>query len=399
MSNIVFKVTFKDNTHRFSIQKDELTIEKLNETLNKMFGPCVSKFDLKYEDTDGDIITLKSDYDLTEAMNVFSELPSKVIRLKLVQRRGRFHRYRECNEDVSDREEKSESKEEEPKKEESKNNEYNQFPQFGCFFDKIMKNVSQNINQDDIKKFTEQMKVNKGFIDLSNMFKPFFHSFGHHQPAPENEQNAPQDDAPVNPFHQFINQPHGRMPFFRGCFRNKNSDDKLEVKKLEQVTKTWKVKNFGPFAWPVGSELTYVGGDKLSANRSFAFEKEVAPGEEVEIEFSFTAPEHPGTYRAFYRLATPQGITFGRKMRVILDVIESDVQNESKAEVQTSNNEDVEETHVTIEDVEEENTVKYAEELKKLNEMGFYDDDLSVRVLDSCNGDVMVTVERLLSWQ
>jgi len=422
MSNIVFKVSYKENTHRFSIPKNELTIQKLQETLNKMFGPCVSKFDLKYEDTDGDIITLKSDYDLTEAMNVFSELPNKVIRLKLVQRRGRLHHLR--FEDSTNREEKTESKEAEPKKEEPKieeskeepnresneqNNQMPDFSQFGSIFESVFKNISKNINQEDFKKVSEQMKLNNGLFDFTKILnQPFFKSFGLHHPAPEvvpdNEQEAPQDNSSENPIEHLFRQPHfhHRMPFFRGV-RNRNCEDKLEVKKLEQATKTWKVKNFGPFAWPVGSELTYIGGDKLSANRSFTFENEVAPGEEIEIELSFTAPEQPGNYKSFYRLATPKGAVFGRRMRVFLNVIDSDDQIESteevKNDVEESNDEDAE-TQVTIEDVkEEEYKGKYAEEIKKLNDMGFYDDDLSIRVLDSFNGELMVAIEKLLSWQ
>lgn len=58
MSNhIVFKVSFDGNTHRFSLEKEGLTIKKLNDTLIDIFGQSVSRCNLKYEDNDGDIIT------------------------------------------------------------------------------------------------------------------------------------------------------------------------------------------------------------------------------------------------------------------------------------------------------------------------------------------------------
>lgn len=59
---IVFKVSLDGNTHRFSLEKEGLTMEKLNETLVSIFGKAALRYNLKYEDNDGDIITCMKKY-------------------------------------------------------------------------------------------------------------------------------------------------------------------------------------------------------------------------------------------------------------------------------------------------------------------------------------------------
>ncbi|XP_059304009.1 protein JOKA2 [Lycium ferocissimum] len=92
---------------------------------------------------------------------------------------------------------------------------------------------------------------------------------------------------------------------------------------LTRFTKIWKMKNNGNLVWPQGTQLVWIGGDRLSDK--FSVELEITPAglavdQELDVAVDFTAPEHPGRYMSYWRLASSSGQKFGQRVWVLIQV-------------------------------------------------------------------------------
>ncbi|KAK6795095.1 hypothetical protein RDI58_008548 [Solanum bulbocastanum] len=92
---------------------------------------------------------------------------------------------------------------------------------------------------------------------------------------------------------------------------------------LTRFTKIWRMKNNGNVVWPQGTQLVWIGGDKLSDR--FSVELEIttaglAVDQELDVAVDFTAPEHPGRYISYWRLASASGQKFGQRVWVLIQV-------------------------------------------------------------------------------
>lgn len=88
-------------------------------------------------------------------------------------------------------------------------------------------------------------------------------------------------------------------------------------------TKIWRVKNNGNVVWPSGSQLVWIGGDVLSKILSAEVEipADGCPvGTKIDIAVDFFAPENPGRYISYWRMATPSGQKFGQRVWVLIEV-------------------------------------------------------------------------------
>lgn len=92
---------------------------------------------------------------------------------------------------------------------------------------------------------------------------------------------------------------------------------------LTQFTKIWRMKNNGNLVWPQGTQLVWIGGDKLSDRFSVELEMTtagLAVDQELDVAVDFAAPEHPGRYISYWRLASPSGQKFGQRVWVLIQV-------------------------------------------------------------------------------
>lgn len=122
----------------------------------------------------------------------------------------------------------------------------------------------------------------------------------------------------------------------RGC-RIKASQPKLDSRFISDVnvldgtimapstlfTKIWRLRNCGTMAWPKGSQLLWIGGDKIADAVSVEIEipADGLPVEgELDIAVDFTAPELPGRYISYWRMASPSGVKFGQRIWVLIQV-------------------------------------------------------------------------------
>lgn len=81
----------------------------------------------------------------------------------------------------------------------------------------------------------------------------------------------------------------------------------------EQFVKTWRVENSGSCPWSPEYRLIFVEGDQMGGPANVPLPQTVAPGGEVDVSVTLTAPTEPGSYRGDWKLESPAGIEFGSR--------------------------------------------------------------------------------------
>jgi uncharacterized protein affecting Mg2+/Co2+ transport len=214
------------------------------------------------------------------------------------------------------------------------------------------------------------------------------------------------------------------------------------------MVKTWTMKNVGNAAWPQGVTLAFVGG-QLSPftedNKTSTPTIGAEAGETVNISVTVKMPTQPGRYTGYYRLITKEGHRFGQRVWVDSLVVPAEqavtvtkeaaattvtavppapiqVKKEVSATTTTSNlsltatapqvenKRDTSSTSVaqavaTIEKVTAAAVVaekdtparsKYAQQLRKLKNMGFKDEEMLTDLLIAANGKEQQVIDWLV---
>jgi len=128
-------------------------------------------------------------------------------------------------------------------------------------------------------------------------------------------------------------------PWNRGCRRTAQQSgflsrfvqdvtipDGSEMNVGQKFVKIWRLRNEGEIAWPEGTYLLFVGGDKLCAQEEIPVPV-AAPGSEVDISVDMVAPTKSGRYVSYWRLCNSDGSRFGQ--RVWLDIYVQDAQQDA----------------------------------------------------------------------
>lgn len=79
----------------------------------------------------------------------------------------------------------------------------------------------------------------------------------------------------------------------------------------EVFTKTWRLQNLGSCTWDATYSLVPTAGDNMGITDSVPLSVTVPPGEFGELSVKLVAPRSPGTYRAEWKLLSPDGFLFG----------------------------------------------------------------------------------------
>lgn len=116
--------------------------------------------------------------------------------------------------------------------------------------------------------------------------------------------------------------------------------DGISVKPNTVLQKIWQVKNTGSKAWPAGTRLQFIGGDvtpapagSADANWSDAALVPLAePGQIISISLDIQTPESLGRFRGTFRLVTPDGIRFGPRIWIDLEVTADGLPSQSSHE-------------------------------------------------------------------
>ncbi|TKA36344.1 hypothetical protein B0A54_13278 [Friedmanniomyces endolithicus] len=105
--------------------------------------------------------------------------------------------------------------------------------------------------------------------------------------------------------------------------------DGTTVQPGARFTQIWTIKNPGPFAWPTGCSVRYVGGDNMlnvdnghpasvsdiaEASESNVVGREVQIGEEVAFKVVLKAPVRTGKCISYWRVKAADGTPFGHRL-------------------------------------------------------------------------------------
>ena len=111
--------------------------------------------------------------------------------------------------------------------------------------------------------------------------------------------------------------------------------DGMVVQPNARFAQIWTLKNPGPYAWPAGCSVRYVGGDNMlnvdnshaasvtdiaDATESNVVGREVGIGEEIAFKIVLKAPTREGKSISYWRLKAADGTPFGHRLWCDVDV-------------------------------------------------------------------------------
>jgi hypothetical protein len=92
----------------------------------------------------------------------------------------------------------------------------------------------------------------------------------------------------------------------------------------EGLNKTWTVQNLGPCTWTQDYVLIFGWGGQgtnWNTTQPVNLSKTVAPGENIDITVSLSAPSESGEYVAAFKLQNEKGINFPPGQQVTIDIV------------------------------------------------------------------------------
>jgi len=183
--------------------------------------------------------------------------------------------------------------------------------------------------------------------------------------------------------------------------------------------KIWRLRNEGATAWPEDTHLVFVGGDRLSVVESVDVPP-VAPGAEFDVSVDMVAPSKPGRYVSYWRLSTGDGSRFGQRIwvNIVVPQPEQTTQSDSTTiPIVTPSIQQMEvESPVVVPLTLIPNpapvptpttptpvlvpvtTPIYSPKVQQLLDMGFSDPQLIQVLLEKHGGDVVSTVQALVTY-
>jgi len=207
---------------------------------------------------------------------------------------------------------------------------------------------------------------------------------------------------------------HGRNLTLHAKFiQDSNFADGCILAPGSTVTKQWRIKNVGSVAWPEGSKLIFLRGNREILGEVEEFAVPLAkPDEAVEVSCPINVPGKAGHYSAYFKLADKDRAVFGQRFWIEFDVKEDLKKFEAKKEVIVEEKEDtkklpqgldttaVQPLYPVISDpkpvvIQKPAEVsKYASALGVLEKMGFINEKLNAGLLEKSKGNV----EQVVAW-
>lgn len=154
----------------------------------------------------------------------------------------------------------------------------------------------------------------------------------------------PAEHAPPTPETPTVNgvvSGKSDLNDLQAWYVNDLTPDGTRVAPNHMVMQSWTVRNPGPVAWPAGCAVYYIGGDDMrnldllhpssvstltAANSSNVLETSLEPGKNAVFTVLLKAPAREGRAISYWRLKTPEGLPFGHKLWVDIEVKSSPVE-------------------------------------------------------------------------
>lgn len=74
--------------------------------------------------------------------------------------------------------------------------------------------------------------------------------------------------------------------------------------------KTWRLKNVGTCSWTPSYTIVFDHGDQMSGPSAQALTSNVNPGQTVDLSVNLVSPAVNGSYKGYWKLRNPSGVTF-----------------------------------------------------------------------------------------
>lgn len=87
----------------------------------------------------------------------------------------------------------------------------------------------------------------------------------------------------------------------------------------KHFTKTWLMQNTGTCDWTYNYKFWFIGGDVMGSD-TFKIRRTVGASTSYQMSVDFIAPNDPGTYTGYWRMADDKGILFGTQFEVSIKV-------------------------------------------------------------------------------
>lgn len=130
-------------------------------------------------------------------------------------------------------------------------------------------------------------------------------------PQPTNTA-APLPTLPPQPTKTPYNPTATPRPCNFAVFVSENPEDGVSFKPGESFTKTWRLKNSGTCTWNTDYRVVYYSGDDFDGVHNSHLANHVKPGEVMDVSYTFTAPDEPGTYETVFKIQDDDGHNFGQ---------------------------------------------------------------------------------------
>ncbi len=99
--------------------------------------------------------------------------------------------------------------------------------------------------------------------------------------------------------------------------------DNTDVTPGQVFVKTWRIQNTGITTWTTDYDLVFVSGERMGTTTEVACPSSVAPGQQVDISVTLTAPTTVGTYTGYWKMRNATAGYFEYGVTVVIDVVSS----------------------------------------------------------------------------
>jgi len=280
------KVFFGEDIRRFSFVGS--TVEQLCNSLKELTTLPIEGFSLRYQDEEGDWISIGSDAELNHAFALSGE---KALRMKIEPSR-RIASVAE--------------------------------PSIVVAAPVVRPHVTvAPLNVTTRREFKELKK------ELKDQAKQVKKQMKDEIKAAKTEFRREWKD------HKREKEPKGFVARF---VKHVTVEDDYEFNAGTAFVKTWRFRNEGSVTWPEKCVFLFVGkkGDQLNAPSQVIVDRAVAPGEEIDVSVGMIAPMEPGSYCGYWRMAEPSGRKFGQRVRVLIKVAGSSSSSDSDENVSST---------------------------------------------------------------
>ncbi len=145
--------------------------------------------------------------------------------------------------------------------------------------------------------------------------------------TPEETEEEPEEEATSEPTPVPEDTGDGSSTegggFNMAFVQDVNVPDGTRFDAGTQFDKTWRVRNNGSVAWSQGTQLVYLRGNQLGGPGAVTVPP-TAVNNVIDVTVSLTAPSNNGEYQSYWRLREPGGQFFGPEVFVIIEVANSD---------------------------------------------------------------------------